>query len=64
MQFLVMVDQDRLQLTVSRQVSPEQKGEIVLISLKSGGTLLLQSSLVMYVRSGIFFSTVGPFHPC
>ena len=41
MRGLCMVDQDGLYLTVSRQVSPEQEGETVLISLKSGGTLLL-----------------------
>ena len=48
---LSVVDQDRLQLAVFHQVSPQQEGEMVLERLKPGADF---SSLVMYMRSGIF----------
>ena len=48
---LSVVDQNGLQLAVSRQVSPQQKGETVLKCHEPGPDF---SSLMMYVRSGIF----------
>ena len=55
---LGVVHQDGLKLAVSRQVRPQQEGETVLEAWADF------SSLVMYMRSGIFFSIAGPFHPC
>ena len=47
-----VVDQDRFELAVSRQVSPQQEGEKVLKCLEARADI---SSFKMYKRSGIFF---------
>ena len=57
---LGVVEPDELELTITRQVRPQQESETVLECLKFRGALFLHRDVCAVTH---FFSAGDPFHP-